>query len=119
MKEFKRSNLPDSISYNKKTYILDVQLSGKYDNKLPFDEHNCIIVTVFDRRLKNKVDLRGQPYKPQGFIFKTEDRYKVFKVFRNSARRQTIAKNVSLAEATNIVNSFADNDKYMACRERI
>jgi (2Fe-2S) ferredoxin len=44
-----------------------------------------------------------------------EPKYMVFKVYRNSARREILYKNLSLEEAKRIVNTFPDRKKLMVC----
>jgi hypothetical protein len=42
-------------------------------------------------------------------------RYKVFRVYRNSARRVTIDKGLTLDEAQRLVRSFPSTDRSMVC----
>lgn len=42
-------------------------------------------------------------------------RYKVFRVYRNSARRVTIEKGLTLNEAQRLVRSFPSSDRSMVC----
>lgn len=44
-----------------------------------------------------------------------EPKYIVFKVYRNSARREILHRNMSLEEAKRIVNSFPNRKKSMVC----
>jgi ribosomal protein L7/L12 len=52
-----------------------------------------------------------------GKVLKSTEKpkYKVFKVYRNSARREILYKNLSLEEAKRIVNSFPNRKKSMVC----
>jgi (2Fe-2S) ferredoxin len=44
-----------------------------------------------------------------------EPNYKVFRVYRNSGRRKTLYRNLTLETAKRIVNSFHDSEKSMVC----
>lgn len=52
----------------------------------------------FDRCLKSK-----------------EEKYKVFRVYRNSARRVVLQMNLTRDEAIQMVRSFPDSEKSMVC----
>lgn len=44
-----------------------------------------------------------------------EEKYKVFRVYRNSARHVVLQKNLTRDEAIRIVNAFPDSEKSMVC----
>ena len=44
-----------------------------------------------------------------------EEKYKVFRVYRNSGRHVTLQRNLTREEAKRIVNSFPDSKKSMVC----
>ena len=57
MKTIKRTHLPDSITYNKKTY------------KRGARTEKSIRVEVLSTRLKYRTDLHGHPYSPTVWYF--------------------------------------------------
>ena len=76
MKTFKRTSLPESITYNGKTYKCDFKASGAICGKKVFDlvslglEHKkVVVVNVLSKNAKGKRDLFGQPYKPTTWLF--------------------------------------------------
>lgn len=73
MKIVKRTYLPDSVKYNKKTYQRNVEKSALHTlGKLKRDDRqHCIIVKVLPRSLHNKTDLHGRPYLPTEWIFES------------------------------------------------
>jgi len=49
----------------------------------------------------------------------TEPRYKVYKVFRVSQRRQILARNLSREDVQKLVQSFPDSSRSMVCFTRM
>lgn len=71
MKTFKRASLPDSIRYNKRTFILNAGKSARISLGEKFiDDGTRVKIEVLSANLKNRLDLHGKPYKPSVFIFK-------------------------------------------------
>lgn len=73
MKTFKRSGMPDAITHNGKVHKLDIEKSHLHGEGKSFAKKDCIVVIVSDRRLRGKLDLHGQPYKPTTWIFSVKD----------------------------------------------
>ena len=75
--------MPDSVSYNNRTYKVDIELSGNLRDKplttmdtiqegLKTKNKHGILVNVLSRNLRGKRDLHQQPYKPSRWIFVAE-----------------------------------------------
>lgn len=81
MKVFKKTHLPDSITYNGEEYKLAPTISGamrksntnpqKVINAVKSTGEKAVLVKVLSNKLKGKTDLHGKPYKPSEFIFIT------------------------------------------------
>ena len=69
MKVFKRSNLPDSITYNGKVFILDIQASTDHSMKKIKPIGKYVFVDVLSSGLKGKTDLHNLLYKPNRWVF--------------------------------------------------
>jgi hypothetical protein len=78
MKTFNRSYLPETIKYNKKTFVKFGNKDSFKNSKLTFEQFvinfkamskQIIIVNVLSRRLKGKTDLYGKPYQPSEWLY--------------------------------------------------
>ena len=69
MKEFLRTSLPESIKYNKHSFVRSTLLSARHQVRQPFNRKGCIMVKVLSKNLKGKTDLYRQPYKPTEWIY--------------------------------------------------
>ena len=70
MKNFKRRNLPEYVTYKGEKYVY---LCGKHVDKSTYEGKKVVQVNVMSRNLEGKTDLHGQPYKPSQFIFVREE----------------------------------------------
>ncbi|MEO7048971.1 MAG: hypothetical protein ABI091_26950 [Ferruginibacter sp.] len=81
MKTFKKSFLPDSITYNGEIYHCNGAISGAMSanntkpsiiyKSLKWQNRKCVLVLVLSNNLKGKEDLHGKPYQPTKWIFTT------------------------------------------------
>lgn len=82
MKTFKRTSLPESITYNGEIYTQNARISGsmiasctkpeKVIEALRTTGRKGVVVEVLSSRLKGKTDWHGKPYRPSQFIFTNE-----------------------------------------------
>ena len=82
MKTFKKSYLPESVTYNGEIYFLNSSISGsmsasgtnpkKVIEAVKSTGKKAVLVEVLQNSLKGKTDLHGQPYKASQFIFTNE-----------------------------------------------
>lgn len=78
MKIYNKTSLPEKIDYNGKEYKCDMNLSADVTSikspkltELKIKKVDFIVVTVLSARLRGKLDLWGQPYKPTTWVFTT------------------------------------------------
>lgn len=69
MKTINRASLPDVIKYSGKEWVLDAENSARHSMRQLTDLKPYIKVCVMSRRLKNRHDLHGQPYRPTEWLF--------------------------------------------------
>lgn len=79
MKTFRRTSLPDEITYNGETYALNIKVSRLTElsrsnpktiiERLKRQGTKAILVKVLSNNLKGKTDLYGKPYEPTNWIF--------------------------------------------------
>lgn len=70
MKEITRTSLPESVKYNGRTYVRDMERSNKHTLGQPYDKDGCIKVNVLSRNLRGKLDLHHKPYQPTEWVFR-------------------------------------------------
>lgn len=79
MKQYNKTYLPETITYNGETYSINVEISGAMNaNNTPVNTiaatlreqgRKAILVNVLSRNLRGKTDLHGNPYQPTKWIF--------------------------------------------------
>jgi len=119
MKVFKKTFLPEELTYNGYRYVRNIEASAKFSQSPyswdSFDRYQerglrPILVEVLSNNLKGKTDLHGKPYEPTKWVFTiTEDqiKWKVVYIFKKSARKQIIATSLTRDEASRLCKSIA------------
>ena len=69
MKTFKKTFLPEEVSYNNKTYLRNAKKTVDLLLNKVNPGGDCVVVEVLSRNLKGKTDLRGNCYKPTKHVF--------------------------------------------------
>lgn len=79
MKNFYRTSLPESITYNKVRYVStgktvdSLKLEGTtlstFVSTMKFAGKRVILCNVLSRNLRGRTDLHNKPYKPSQWLF--------------------------------------------------
>lgn len=69
MKVFKRARIPDQVTYNGQIYKVDIELSSAFNIDKAKKMPDVLLVEVYNKNLRGKTDLHGNPYKPSEWIF--------------------------------------------------
>lgn len=122
MKTFKKTYLPEFIDYNgyrytKNTDATDAFQESPWCSLEKWDGLKPILVEVLARELRGKRNLHGKEYQPTRWVFTlSEDqvRWKVVEIYRDSDRRNVIARNLSREAAKSLCLSIPATKKKSA-----
>jgi hypothetical protein len=114
MKRITRASLPDSFTYNGRTYIRNTEETKFWEVSKSPQHPRAVLVIVQAKRLRGVESLFGRVYPAQEYIFTPEiTTYEVVKVMRKSCRRKKLRTGLTREDALMVVNSYPSSNRSM------